>query len=118
MRFQDYIDHTLLKATATEAQIKKLCAEAVANEFYAVCVNSGYVSLAKKELHNSKVKLAAVIGFPLGAMATTIKVTEAAYCMEMGADEVDMVINVGWLKDGLHASIIEEIQRIKRAVGD
>ncbi|NNE04087.1 MAG: deoxyribose-phosphate aldolase [Eudoraea sp.] len=118
MRFQDYIDHTLLKATATEAQIKKLCAEAVANEFYAVCVNSGYVSLAKKELHNSKVKLAAVIGFPLGAMATTIKVTEAAYCMEMGADEVDMVINVGWLKDGLHTAIIEEIQHIKSAVGN
>lgn len=118
MPFQDYIDHTLLKATATEAAIKKLCAEAVANEFYAVCVNSGYVIMAKKELHDSKVKLAAVIGFPLGAMATAIKVAEAAYCMEMGADEVDMVINVGWLKDERYTAIVEEIRRIKSAVGN
>lgn len=117
MLFQDYIDHTLLKATATESAIKNLCSEAMANQFYAVCVNSGYVSIAKEELHNSKVKLAAVIGFPLGAMATPAKVAEAKYCMEMGADEVDMVINVGWLKDGLHTAIVEEIKSIKKAIG-
>jgi deoxyribose-phosphate aldolase len=117
MPFQDYIDHTLLKATATETAIKKLCAEAIEYQFYAVCVNSCYVSIAKNKLHNSTVKLAAVIGFPLGAMATEIKVSEAAYCIEMGANEVDMVINVGWLKEGLHASIIEEIQRGKKAIG-
>ena len=117
MPFQDYIDHTLLKATATETAIKKLCAEAIEYEFYAVCVNSCYVTIAKNELHNSTVKLAAVIGFPLGAMATEIKVSEATYCIEMGANEVDMVMNVGWLKEGLHASIIEEIQRIKKAIG-
>lgn len=118
MPFQDYIDHTLLKATATETAIKKLCAEAIEYQFYAVCVNSCYVSIAKNKLHNSTVKLAAVIGFPLGAMATEIKVSEAAYCIEMGANEVDMVINVGWLKEGLHASIIEEIQRVKKAIGN
>jgi len=118
MPLQDYIDHTLLKATATETAIKKLCAEAVAHEFYAVCVNSCNVSMAKKELLNSEVKLAAVIGFPLGAVATEIKVSEAEYCMEMGADEVDMVINIGWLKDGMHATIMEEIKSVKKTVGN
>ena len=118
MPFQDYIDHTLLKATATETAIKKLCAEAVTYQFYAVCVNSCYASIAKNELHNSKVKLAVVIGFPLGAVATEIKVSEATYCMEMGADEVDMVINVGWLKDGLYTKIVEEIKSVKKAVGN
>ncbi len=118
MPFQDYIDHTLLKATATETAIKKLCEEAKAYKFYAVCVNSCYVSFAKNELLGSKVKLAAVVGFPLGAMATEIKLSEAVYCVETGADEIDMVINVGWLKGGLHVAIIEEIRRVKNAIGN
>lgn len=118
MPFQDYIDHTLLKATATETAIKKLCEEAKAYKFYAVCVNSCYVSFAKNELLGSKVKLAAVVGFPLGAMATEIKLSEAVYCVETGADEIDMVINVGWLKGGLHVAIIEEIRRVKKAIGN
>ena len=70
MQIQDYIDHTILKPTATISDIEKLCKEAIDHKFYAVCVNGCYTKLAKKQLQGSKVKLAVVIGFPLGAMST------------------------------------------------
>ena len=118
MQLNQYIDHTLLKPTATESDIQTLCAEAKQYNFYAVCVNSCYVALAKNELQNTRVKVAAVIGFPLGAMATTIKEAEAKFCVEQGADEIDMVMNIGWFKSGLHPRISEEIKNIKDIVGD
>jgi deoxyribose-phosphate aldolase len=118
MLLNKYIDHTLLKATATEAEIKELCAEAKQYDFYAVCVNSCYVALAKKELQNTQVKVAAVIGFPLGAMSAEIKVAEAKFCKEQGADEIDMVLNLGWLKSGLHTRAMEEIKSIKDLIGN
>lgn len=118
MRIQDYIDHTILKPTATIQDIKQLCIEAKDNEFYAVCVNGCYVSLAKQELQNSTVKIAAVIGFPLGAMSTTAKVNEALDSVSNGADEIDMVINIGWLKSGKYDLVEEEISKIKNAIGD
>ena len=77
MKVNDYIDHTLLKATATKDEIIKLCEEAKKYNFYAVCVNGSYVPLVKEELKGSNVKIAAVIGFPLGAMGTKAKVFEA-----------------------------------------
>lgn len=117
MRLNNYIDHTLLKSSATEADIETLCAEAVQFHFYAVCVNSCYVPLAKQKVNNSKVKLAAVIGFPLGAVATEVKLAEAVYCVEMGADEIDMVLNLGWFKSGKHRLVVEEIKKIKSAIG-
>lgn len=117
MRLNNYIDHTLLKSSATELDIRTLCAEAVQFNFYAVCVNSCYVPLAKKNVSNSKVKLAAVIGFPLGAMATEVKVAEAVYCINKGANEIDMVLNLGWLKSGRHKLVMEEIKKIKSAIG-
>ena len=112
-----YIDHTLLKPTATAAEIETLCEEARQFDFYAVCVNSCYLPVAKKALKGSGVKLAAVIGFPLGAMATEAKVKETVYCMAHGADEIDMVINLGWLRSGMHREIVLEIEKIKTAVG-
>ncbi len=118
MLLNKYIDHTLLKATATEAEIKELCAEAKQYDFYAVCVNSCYVALAKKELQNTQVKVAAVIGFPLGAMSAEIKVAEAKFCKEQGADEIDMVLNLGWFKSGLHTRAKEEIKSIKDLIGN
>ncbi len=118
MRLNQYIDHTLLKQTATELDIQTLCAEAKQYNFYAVCVNSCYVALAKKELQNTQVKVAAVIGFPLGAMATIIKEAEAKFCVDQGADEIDMVMNLGWFKSGLHTRISEEIKNIKGIIGD
>ncbi|RIV68553.1 deoxyribose-phosphate aldolase [Flagellimonas aequoris] len=118
MSLAEYIDHTYLKPTATVADIKQLCNEAKTYGFYAVCVNGCHVSLAKEELKNSKVKLAAVIGFPLGAMSTEAKVFEAKDCVEQGADEIDMVINIGWLKSKMYEAVRNEIQAIKLAIGD
>lgn len=116
MNLAQYIDHTLLRPTATSLDIINLCSEAIQHQFYAVCVNGCYVELAQKQLKDTGVKLAAVIGFPLGAMSTTTKVAEAKYCAENGADEIDMVINLGWLKEGLNDDIIQEILLIKEAI--
>ncbi|QXP74403.1 deoxyribose-phosphate aldolase [Tenacibaculum sp. AHE15PA] len=117
MQINKYIDHTLLKATATESEIVKLCAEAKEHNFYAVCVNGSYVKLVKEELQNTNVKIAAVIGFPLGAMTTEVKVFEAQNCIENGASEIDMVINIGKLLDGEIAYVENEIRLIKEAIG-
>lgn len=92
------IDHTLLKQDATVEQIKKLCAEARQYQFCSVCVNPCYVPLCYEELRGSGVKVCTVIGFPLGATTTKTKCFEANEAIENGADEVDMVINVGKLK--------------------
>lgn len=113
-----YIDHTILKATATEEDIIQLCKEAVEYDFFSVCVNSGYVSLAKKNLSGSNVKVCTVVGFPLGAMSTAAKVFEATKALEDGAEEVDMVINIGELKSKNFQKVEEEIAEIKKAIGD
>mgnify|MGYP005989747207 CR=1 FL=1 len=117
MQINKYIDHTLLKATATRSEIIQLCREAKKHGFYAVCVNGSYVKLAKEELQNTDVKIAAVIGFPLGAMTTEVKVFEAQNCIENGASEIDMVINIGKLRDGEFAYVENEIRLIKEAIG-
>lgn len=118
MRLNQYIDHTLLKATATPKEIKELCAEAIEHQFYAVCVNGFYVEAAKAALKNSDVNLAAVIGFPLGGMTTDAKIFEANDCISRGADEIDMVINIGMLKSGNSKFVEEEIGAIKNIMGD
>ncbi|NER09598.1 deoxyribose-phosphate aldolase [Muriicola jejuensis] len=112
-----YIDHTLLKSTATVKEINTLCKEAKDYAFYAVCVNSGYLPLAKNNLLGSGVKLAAVIGFPLGAMSTESKIGEVRYCLEHGTDEIDMVMNLGWLRSGMSKEIVREIGLIKDIMG-
>lgn len=113
-----YIDHTILKATATEDDIIKLCKEAKEHQFFSVCVNSGYVALAKENLQDSQVKVCSVVGFPLGAMSTDAKVFEAKNALEDGADEVDMVINIGELKSRNYQKVEKEIRAIKEALGD
>ncbi len=118
MQINKYIDHTLLKATATKEEIVKLCSEAKEYDFYAVCVNGAYVELAKHELQNSAVKIAAVVGFPLGSMTTEVKVFEAKNCVENGASEIDMVINVGKLLEGENEYVENEIRLIKEAIGN
>lgn len=118
MKINKYIDHTLLKATATKEQITKLCDEAKEYNFYAVCVSGCYVELVKKEMQNSDIKIAAVIGFPLGAMTTEAKVFEAKNCIENGASEIDMVINVGKLLDGEYEYVEQEIRLIKETIGN
>ena len=117
MTLSKYIDHTLLKATATENDIIQLCNEAKEYHFYAVCVNGCYVSLCRDTLHGSEIKIASVIGFPLGAMDTVSKITEAKNAIKNGADEIDMVINIGFLKTQQYDLVENEIRQIKHAVG-
>ena len=95
-----FIDHTLLAQNASESMIKTLCEEAKEYDFCSVCVNSSYVKIAKDLLTNSSVKVCSVVGFPLGAMSSKTKDFEALVAIEDGAEEIDMVINVGWLKSG------------------
>ena len=109
MELNKYIDHTLLKPEASEDQILKLCDEALKYGFYSVCVNSCHVPLAVDKLSGSDVKVAAVAGFPLGAMSTSSKVFEAREAVEAGASEIDMVINVGALKEGRYEYVLHEI---------
>jgi deoxyribose-phosphate aldolase len=108
------IDHTILKATATEEDVKRLCAEARAHNFASVCVNPVHVPLVKEELEGSGVLTCCVVGFPLGANATELKAAEAEFAVSQGAEELDMVINVGALKAGN----VEKVRRDIAAVVD
>ena len=111
-----YIDHTLLKPDATEAQIEKLCAEAREYGFASVCVNSCYASLAARLLAGSDVAVCCVIGFPLGAATTAAKAFEAADAAQNGATEIDMVINVGAAKDGRWDDVEADIAGVAAAI--
>ncbi|GLB51813.1 deoxyribose-phosphate aldolase [Neptunitalea chrysea] len=117
MNIARYIDHTLLKAVATPTDIKKLCNEALKYNFFSVCVNSCYVKEAYSYVKDSETKVCSVIGFPLGAMSTEAKVFEAKTAIADGAEEIDMVINVGQLKAGNASYVMQEIKAIKEAIG-
>jgi deoxyribose-phosphate aldolase len=117
MSISNYIDHTLLKPTASKTDIQVLCDEAKQYRFYSVCVNSYYVALAKHLLNRSSVKVCSVIGFPLGAMSTEAKVFEATKAVEDGADEIDMVINIGMLKSKNYVAVYKDICDVKLAIG-
>ena len=110
-----YIDHTLLKPTATFADIELLCLEAKEYGFYAVCVNSCYVKHAASILKDSDVKVGSTVGFPLGAMLTASKAFEAAEAVKAGAAEIDMVMNVGLLKSGDFYGVQEDIAEVVKA---
>ena len=118
MSLENYIDHTLLKPSATTENIIQLCDEAKKYNFFAVCVNGSFVKLAKRELINSNVKIAAVVGFPLGATAPSIKVLETKTYINDGADEIDMVINIGMLKSKDFKYVENEIIAVKNELGD
>ena len=107
-----YIDHTLLKPVVTGPEIDRLCEEARRYNFAAVCVNPVWVRRARENLRGSKVGIASVVGFPLGANATEIKVMETRRALREGAREIDMVINVGLLKEGDHESVRQDIARV------
>lgn len=117
LKLNKTIDHTLLKQNSTEAQLIELCHQAKEFDFATVCVNPCWIELCKKELAGSDVGVCTVIGFPLGAMTSQSKVFEAKNAIEMGADEVDMVLNIGALKDNKVEYIVQEIQAIKQAIG-
>lgn len=109
------IDHTLLKATATEEQIKIICAEAKQHKFAAVCVNPCWVPLCAAELAGSEVAIATVVGFPLGANRSEVKAEEARRAVADGAREVDMVINIGRAKAGDWDAVRDDIAAVVRA---
>ncbi len=107
-----YFDHTLLKADAVPAQIEELCSEAAKYQFYSVCVNSCYVKLCSELLSGSPVKIAAVVGFPLGACTTSAKAFETEDACRDGAKEIDMVINIGALKSGNFDFVRDDIKAV------
>ena len=109
------IDHTLLKPIAVAEQVRELCAEARANHFASVCVNPVWIPLVVKELSGSGVLACTVIGFPLGANATETKAEEARLAVKQGAQEVDMVINIGALKAGDHKAVEDDIRAVVKA---
>ena len=117
MNAAEYIDHTLLKPSASRTDIEALCREALKYGFASVCVNPCRIETAAEILKGSDVKVCCVIGFPLGAMSEAAKVFEAADAVKRGAQEVDMVINIGFLKEGNDAAVIHEIAAVKEAVG-
>ena len=112
-----YIDHTLLKAEASGEDIDRLCQEAREYRFFSVCVNSCWVSRCARNLAGSGVKVCTVVGFPLGAMSSPAKAFEARQARKDGADEVDMVINIGALRSGELGTVEEDIRQVRRACG-
>jgi len=113
-----YIDHTLLRADAVRSDIERLCAEAREHRFYAVCVNGCWVSTALHLLEETEVKVATVVGFPLGANSPDAKRYETEAAVDEGAQEIDMVLNVAWLKDGLHKLVLREMRDVVEAADD
>jgi len=118
MKYNQYIDHTNLKADATDADITRLCEEAIKYEFASVCVNPTHVALCAELLKDTPVKVCTVIGFPLGANTTSVKVYETKDAIRNGADEVDMVINVGALKSDRLDDVYDDIKQVVDATGD
>lgn len=116
-RIADYVDHTLLKAEARRADIDTLCDEAAEHRFAAVCVNGNWVRLCAERLRGTDVKVATVVGFPLGAMATRAKAVETRYAVEDGADEVDMVVALGYVLDEDWDYVEDDITAVVAAAG-
>ena len=112
------IDHTLLHPTATEEQVRSLCIEAVDYGFKAVCVHGCYLPLAQSLLWETGVNLATVIGFPLGATSTEAKVCQAKACLEAGANELDVVLNIGWMRSGKQPDLAAELRALRATARD
>ena len=117
MKLNKYIDHTLLKAESTQVQIEQLLDEAKQHHFASVCVNPTWVGLAAERLKDSDVKVCTVVGFPLGANSSAVKAFEAKEAVAAGADEIDMVMNIGLLKSGCFQAVEEDIAAVVAASG-
>ena len=118
MKINKFIDHTVLSQDADEKKIDKLIAEAKEHDFASVCVNSCWTKKCAEALKDSDVNVCVVVGFPLGAMDTKSKAFETKTAIENGADEIDMVINVGWLKSGRYSDVENDTREVKKACGD
>ncbi|MGC9383633.1 MAG: deoxyribose-phosphate aldolase [Kosmotogaceae bacterium] len=117
IQLNQYIDHTQLKPQATPEQIVNLCKEAIDNNFKAVCVNSSYLPLISEELEQTDIKKAIVVGFPLGAVSTSVKAYETRWGLEHGADEFDVVINIGLLKSKEYEYVLKELREVVKSAG-
>ena len=117
MKFEKYFDHTILKPEASHEEVAQICREAVEYGFASVCVNGCFAGYVAESLKGSGVDTCVVIGFPLGASDTEVKVFETKKAIEAGADEIDMVINIGAMKDKKYDYVVEEIRKIKEACG-
>lgn len=117
MNYNKMIDHTFLKAEATTKEIDKLIAEAIKYDFKTVCVNSSWVKYCKDKLKDTEIGITSVVGFPLGAMITQAKAHETKLAIDHGADEIDMVINVGRFKQGDDEYVLNDIKAVKAACG-
>lgn len=113
-----YIDHTLLKADARAQDIEKLCREAREHRFYSVCVHGSWVELARDRLDDSDVKIACVVGFPLGAMESDVKRFETEAAADAGAHEIDVVLNIGRLKDHDDKFVLRELRDVVEAADE
>ncbi|AQS55349.1 deoxyribose-phosphate aldolase [Novibacillus thermophilus] len=111
------IDHTLLKPDATSDQIDTLCHEALTYQFASVCVNPVWVAQCAERLRGSRVRVCTVVGFPLGATTTAVKATETEDAVQNGAAEIDVVLNIGWLKSGFFERVAADITEVVRAAG-
>ena len=118
MNINAFLDLTLLEASATERDIVYLCNKALHNNYYSICINSCYVPLAKQLLHKTPIKISSVIGFPLGASSTQAKVFEAKKAIDQGADEIEMVLNIGFLKSRNYIALLKDIIDVKLAINN
>lgn len=112
MKLAKYIDHTILKPNATRKEVEKICKEAIAFDFASVCVNQYHTKFVKEQLKDTNVKVCTVVGFPLGAVSTEVKVFETQQALVDGAQEIDMVINVGALKDQEDKYVFNDIETV------
>jgi deoxyribose-phosphate aldolase len=113
--FASLIDHTILKPEATSTQVRRFCAEAKDHKFRSVCVNSIYTKVASQALAGASVAVCSVVGFPFGASPTPVKAVETAAAVAAGAQEIDMVIAIGALKEGFHRQVSDDIRAVRRA---
>ncbi len=118
MKFEKMIDHTYLKPEGTSKEINKLVKEAIEWKFGGVCINSSWIKYAKEKIGNEDIKIISVIGFPLGAGITQSKVQEAKLAIDHGANEIDMVMNIGRFRDGQYDYVLNEIKKVKEAIGN
>lgn len=118
IKLNKYIDHTLLKPEATKQDIINLCNQAKEYDFATICVNTCWTSFCKELLKDSNVGITNVVGFPLGACLTEVKAFEVKKAIENGADEIDMVLNVGALKDENYDLVLNDMKEVKKAAGD
>lgn len=112
MQISKLIDHTILKPDATEVEVKQICDEAKEYKFKSVCVNSSYVKYVSEQLKGSGVLTCSVVGFPLGSVPSEVKSYETSMAIKNGADEIDMVINIGNLKDGKYEDVLKDIKAV------